>query len=160
VNSNFPNDQIPSLSTSETRWGWTIGPFAGKNNGKASTSSDLTSNKFVANIYAGAAQCDVCKGRYVGYISVSTGTDNSLTLKVFFSNNVSGTEFHVYIGTTPVPVVGGKATLAPGQYTYNLAPSDFTPISGGLKKVFYNIPSNDDWWFIFHTVTSGCGCGR
>lgn len=87
------------------RWGWTNGP--------------LNAGSCTFDIYAGAGQCDVKKGTFVGTLSVEY--DGS-TVTVSFDADPAGSwnweETHLYIGNDPLPVdVNGDTTVAPGQYT-------------------------------------------
>lgn len=86
------------------RWGWTIGPLA------PGTFGDY-------EIYAGAAQCDIAKGAYVGTVHVDY---NGVAATVTFLNMISPytlEETQVYVGNGILPQDNGFNTVAPGQYT-------------------------------------------
>ena len=84
------------------RWGWSIGPL-----GVGTTSHD---------IYAGAGQCDLGKGEFVGVLTVSY--DGSTATVIY--DTAAGYHFdetHVYVGNEILPRdVNGDYTVAPGQY--------------------------------------------
>jgi hypothetical protein len=112
-------------------------------------------------VYAGAGQCDILKGRYIGYIQVNVNYNTrDVKLRMYITNGVSLSEYHFYIGNTPVPVVDGKATVAPGQYPYPKQTSDqlVSGTTGYFERTFYGAaPASGDIFFIFHAVTNGCG---
>jgi hypothetical protein len=110
---------IGSSFISTNRWGWTNGPI-----GPGSYSFD---------IYAGAGQCDLSKGTYVGTLSVVY--DGSVAQVTYtMQPGFTMSETHLYIGSEPLPRNDGEYTVAPGQYgnIHNLsaATSDSFNISG------------------------------
>lgn len=78
-------------------------------------------------VYAGAGQCDLKKGTFVGYLDgsyVGGKLNLAYNLNWPFTLNVS----HLYIGTTPLPVKNGKLVTAPGQFK-NSAPIVNLPVT-------------------------------
>lgn len=111
-----------------SRWGWTMGPF----NAEFSQTWD---------VYAGAGQCDITKGRKVGTLAVSyVGTQ--LTLLFTPDSDVTLYENQVWVGSTPGPCKSSGCSKgynpAPGQYNYDLSDSPIT-----IETPFY---------VIFHAV--------
>lgn len=84
-------------------WGWSNGLF---------NSSD---DAHVLDIYAGASGCDLGKGTKVGTLTVEyDGSEAVITYD-------TGAEFwlketHSFVGTSPLPVVGGSETIDPSKY--------------------------------------------
>jgi hypothetical protein len=70
-------------------------------------------------MYASAAQCDLSKGFDVGEAAISFVGDN-LTVDILLDKETYYLEStHVYVGSTPVPMTGGKnpkPTFSPGQF--------------------------------------------
>ena len=82
------------------RWGWSNGALA--------------EGSYTFDIYAGAGQCDLSKGTYVGQLTVdySNGVAN-VTFTTFSLYNM--VETHLYVGNEPL-ARNGEYTVAPGQY--------------------------------------------
>jgi hypothetical protein len=70
-------------------------------------------------MYASAAQCDLSKGFDVGEAAISFVGDN-LTVDILLDKETYYLEStHVYVGSTAVPMTGGKKhkpTFSPGQF--------------------------------------------
>lgn len=83
------------------RWGWSNG--------------ELIEGTYSFEIYAGAGQCDLTKGTYVGDLTVvySNGT---ATATYIMLPEYTMAETHLYIGNEPLPRKDGEYTVAPGQY--------------------------------------------
>ena len=83
------------------RWGWTNGA--------------LGAGVYAFEIYAGAGQCDLSKGTFVGILNVIY--DGSSAYVSFDLNAPYGlTETHLYIGSGLLASNNGEFTVAPGQY--------------------------------------------
>lgn len=84
-------------------WGWTIGP--------------LTEGDYSYDIYAGAGQCDISKGVFVGTVDVSY-TNGEVNVTYNIDKEYEVKETHTYAGNNMFPTKkNGQATVAPGQYT-------------------------------------------
>jgi hypothetical protein len=89
------------------RWGWTNGPVG--------------PGTYLLDIYAGAAQCDLAKGTFVGQLAVDyDGATVMASFEMF--DDYFMQETHLYVGNARLPTYKqGKAlveTVAPGQYPY------------------------------------------
>ena len=119
-----------------SRWGWT---------------NLIPEGEYTLPLYAGAAQCNTEKGEHVGNVSISYGGGTMVVTYTTF-DGFSMSEVHVYVGTGKYPMQGKKATVAPGQFTFNAASLDrvveytvtFTNVSGPV-------------WVIAHAVTCDIG---
>lgn len=94
------------LDNGFNRWGWTNGP--------------LTTGAYFFDLFAGAGQCDITKGAFVGILRVNydeeTGT---ATIDFEMLNGFVLSETHLYIGNDPYPTDNnGISTVAPGQFPY------------------------------------------
>lgn len=100
---NSDDDHACFSEAGFSRWGWTIGP--------------LTPGTYTYDIYAGAGQCDIFRGQFVGTITISyNGTDVSASYDL--TSGFSNSETHLYAGTSPFPRKNnGRYTVAPGQYS-------------------------------------------
>lgn len=90
------------------RWGWTNGPLA--------------EGSYVFDIYAGAGQCDLDKGTFVGTLTIEyyAGTAE-VTYLMTETDAYTGMaytmiETHLYAGSDILPTNNGAYTVAPGQY--------------------------------------------
>ncbi len=85
------------------RWGWSIYlPGTGT---------------YTFPVYAGAGQCDINKGTYVGDVTVVYSANGTVTFSYDFEEGFSASETHFYAGKTTVARdKKGKPTVAPGQY--------------------------------------------
>jgi hypothetical protein len=87
-----------------SQWGWTTGP--------------LGPGCYNLDIYAGAAQCNIYKGKKVGYLTVYyNGAAASITYHMYSGYKMD--ETHLYVGSDPLPSNNGSYTVAPGQYPYS-----------------------------------------
>ena len=88
-----------------SRWGWSVHlPEPGEG---------------YFNLFAGAGQCDLDKGTYVGRVYIYFNDDKSITHKeVELIDGWELNELHLYSGDEPLPQKkNGDWTVAPGQYT-------------------------------------------
>ena len=114
------------------RWGWT---------------NQIVEGEYTLPLYAGAAQCNTENGEHVGNVSITYGGGTMVVTYTIFEG-FSMSEVHIYVGAGKYPLKRGKATVAPGQYTYNVGSLDkvveytatFTGVSGPV-------------WVIAHAVT-------
>jgi hypothetical protein len=115
-------------------WGWTNGPLSPR------------CRAYVFDIYAGAAQCDLWRGKKVGYLKVNyNGSTATVTYNMFYGHKITKT--HLYIGSTPIPP--NNKPGVPGQYPYH--DDDATLVTD--TKVIYVIPVNGgDIYIIAHAV--------
>ena len=94
-------------------------------------------------VYAGAGQCDITKGTYVGDVTVVYG-GGTATFNYAFEPGFSTEETHFYAGTTPTPLKKqGKnwvPTVAPGQYYI----SSNLP-STGIYIIAHAVVCSSDW---------------
>jgi hypothetical protein len=111
-------------------WGWTNGPLG------------IGCYRFP--IYAGAAQCDISKGKHVGYLNVYyDGSKAVVTYNMFYGHKM--TETHLYIGPTPIPP--NNKPGVPGQYPYH--DDDATLVTDTMVR--YVIPlDGGDIYIIAH----------
>ena len=85
-------------------WGWSNGP--------------LPPDIYTFDIYAGAGQCDISKGRLVGTLTIDY--DGSTAIVIYsMDEGFTMKETHLYIDNDPLPINHkGECTTAPGQYPY------------------------------------------
>jgi hypothetical protein len=126
------------------RWGWSIGPLA-------QGTFDLS-----FKIYAGAGQCDLSKGVYVGDLLVSYGFDGDLSATYIMQTGYHMRETHLYYGSTPLPQDGGKDTVAPGKYT--ALHSDMEP--DPTTDYYHKSGLSGDIYIVAHAVTCGSAIRR
>jgi hypothetical protein len=86
-----------------SQWGWT----------NKIPSGDET---YTWELWAAAGQCDTGKGTLVGTVTV-TRTNGTVNVVFNVADGYDLQNTHVYVGTNEYPVVRGKKTVAPGQYT-------------------------------------------
>lgn len=95
------------MGLKEKRWGWTNGP--------------LDPGYYSMDLYAGAGQCDIDKGEFVGELTLRI-VDGQATVTYTTTGEWFMQETHLYLGTQTLPwVLQGKRyvpTLAPGQFPY------------------------------------------
>jgi hypothetical protein len=108
-----------------SQWGWTNGP--------------LGPGTYTFDIYAGAAQCNIYKGKKVGWLTVNyNGSTASVTYNMFYGYKMD--ETHLYVGTNPLPKKNGSYTVSPGQYPYshdlNNASTDSYTVTGLCGKIY------------------------
>ncbi|MFD2725924.1 hypothetical protein [Hyunsoonleella rubra] len=109
----------PTLNAN--RWGWTIK--------MEETVGGATVKTF--DIYAGAGQCDVSKGAFVG-TATATYENGTVSIDYNLADGASLTEEHFYAGTNKYPTnKKGKVTLAPGQYSIG------TGLSGDIYVIIH-----------------------
>jgi len=100
------------------RWGWTIGP--------------LGPGSYVFDIYAGAGQCDLSKGAFVGNLTVAY--DNAVASVCYAA--APGAEFeetHLYVGHLPLPLdKKDNPTVAPGLYPLSGSGGLDVPSTGNI----------------------------
>jgi len=106
------------------RWGWSNGPIG--------------AGHYEWPVYAGAGQCDLTKGTWVGtlvidydgaWITVTYNIDPAFSLE----------ETHLFIGSARFPLKNGSPTVAPGQY-------------GNAGQTSYTLPATGDIYVIAHAV--------
>lgn len=118
------------------RWGWSNGPLV-----------DSPQMSYY-NLYAAAGQCDPAKGVLVGRMDVQY-LNGTVSIVISTISPYTLDETHLYIGDTVVPVVNGKATVAPGQYSYShdltAAKADYYTINGVTGSIY----------LILHAVVCG-----
>jgi hypothetical protein len=135
------------------RWGWTNMCEADEDGYYSET----------LPLYAGAAQCELCKGSLVGSVDIEySGGVVTVTYKVFDEFLLEGV--HIYVGGPEdgdkLPSINGVYTVAPGQYgcsddTVNedycmVSPSD---ISYSFQATFEGISTR--FYVIAHAVVAG-----
>ncbi|PKP29270.1 MAG: hypothetical protein CVU01_00740, partial [Bacteroidetes bacterium HGW-Bacteroidetes-18] len=123
------------------RWGWT---------NKLSPSAE----PYTFDLYAGAAQCNVGKGTKVGEVIV-TYNNGKVTVEYDMIYGYSMSEAHVYIGCEPYPMIKGKQTVAPGQFTFN---ADNLDHSSGIIVSTPDQSVSGDIYVIAHAVTCELIC--
>ena len=115
------------------RWGW--------------TNQITVEGSYELDLYAGAAQCNIAKGAYVGKVTVNyLGTTATVTYMI--EEGYAMSEAHIYVGCEMYPTKNGTNTVAPGQYTYN---------AGSLDHVYqYSVEFTDideeGFYIIAHAV--------
>jgi hypothetical protein len=121
------------------RWGWTNGPVG------------LDNNVTYYYIYAGAGQCDVSKGTFVGQLVIYNNHDGTLTAFVDLEPGYGLSETHLYIGSDPLPKDNnGNPTVAPGQYPYI-----HENLNGANTDSFTVEGVSSGYYLIFHAVVCG-----
>jgi hypothetical protein len=128
------------------RWGWTNGAYA--------------PGTYTFKIYAGAGQCDLSKGIYVGDLTVVyAGTSANVSYNLIGTNpstNLPYTlrEVHLYVGNEEFPKIANGAQA--GEYT--IAPGKFPYKSTGLTGSSYSFTVNNlsgSVYIIAHAVVHG-----
>lgn len=107
---------IPTFSN----WGWT-----NKLNERGTTD--------VMELWAAAGQCNTSKGTLVGSVTVAYGANGMVSASYSVAAPYMLKETHFYAGKTMFPMVGKKATVAPGQYTNN------GPFSGAIWTIAHAV---------------------
>jgi hypothetical protein len=115
------------LGYSFTKWGWTNGPLPPRG------------SAYVFDIYAGAAQCDLSKGKKVGWLTINyNGSEAFITYNMFFGYKMD--ETHLYVGSKPWPKKNGEYTVTPGQFPYshdlNNASTDSYRVTGLSGNIY------------------------
>jgi len=120
------------LGQSFNNWGWTNGPLP------------PSCHVRVFDIYAGAAQCKLSKGKKVGYLTVNyNGSTALVTYNMYYGYKMD--ETHLYVGSYPWPKKNGDYTVAPGQYPYS---HDLNNASTDQ----YTVPASGNIYIIAHAV--------
>ncbi len=83
-------------------WGWT---------------NPILPGTYTWPLWAAAGRCDISKGTQAGTVTVVYGANGRVTVTYNVGAPYLLKETHVYAGTTQFPMVRGKPTVAPGQYT-------------------------------------------
>lgn len=119
------------------RWGWSIGPL----------SPGMSASY---EIYAGAGQCDLLKGAYVGTLTVAyDGAFVDATYRMI--GNYVMQQTHFYADIDPMPKDDrGKFTVAPGRYTDQHYLNDATIDSFSIGNY-----RNETIYVVAHAVTCG-----
>lgn len=128
------------------RWGWTNGPYA--------------PGTYIFKIYAGAGQCDLSKGIYVGDLTVVySGTSANVSYNLIGTNPSTNLPYtlrdvHLYVGNEEFPKIANGAQA--GEYT--IAPGKFPYKSSGLTGSSYSFTVNNlsgSVYIIAHAVVHG-----
>jgi hypothetical protein len=131
------------------RWGWT----------NMCVTDDEGLYLETLPMYAGAAQCDICRGAFVGNVTIDYSGGGNLTVRysvfdVFFLNEV-----HIHVdGRDKVPFVGSSYTVAPGQYGCGTHTDDACSVSVNntdyvFEATFTDVPAT--FYVIAHAVVAG-----
>ena len=92
------------INTGNNKWGWTNGP--------------LSEGKYIFDLYAGAAKCDLKKGTLVGKLYVEY-LNGKVSVSYQMLYGYEATESHLFIGNDYLPKdKKGNYTNAPGQLTH------------------------------------------
>ena len=103
------NTCFMELGLNSNRWGWSV------------MLKDYRTYDF--GLFAGAGQCSLDKGTYVGNVQVTFNSDGSVSYdenSITIEDGFDLKDLHFYAGDTPTPINknNGEPTVAPGQY-YN-----------------------------------------
>ncbi|MCY1722356.1 T9SS type A sorting domain-containing protein, partial [Prolixibacteraceae bacterium Z1-6] len=131
-----------------SRWGWTNKITVG-----------ITDT---LDVYAGAGQCDLSKGTWVGTVELSFG-DDTMYVNYDLMDGYVMSEAHIYAGVEKYPGIKngkhkGEPTVAPGQYTVVWEQGD--PATE-LKVALTNLPEGTtEIYVIVHSVVCvpTCDC--
>jgi hypothetical protein len=139
---DIPDSRKPGHSLF-SRWGW--------------TNYFPEPDDYSMKLYAGAGQCDISKGTYVGDVTVSW--DGLLVTVEYIPNpGIYLSQVHLYIGYDSIPsmMVGNrkKYTVAPGQYTFK----DEDAIVNNKAEFVIDLTKEDPFWIIAHAVTCTRTC--
>ena len=122
------------LKINSNSWGW---------------STQLTgTGPWTLNLYSGAAQCNTSNGDFVGTVDV-TRSGNTVTVTYHINPGYGMNEAHIYVGSTRYPVVKGKSTVSPGQFTWN---SGRLNMEDGLTAQFTVSSKSTTFYLIAHAV--------
>lgn len=142
VSTCFDEEIIEDVSW--PRWGWTNGPI------------EEGSGEMTYDIYAGAGQCDLSKGKRVGELTVNysagtfTATYRMTETSPYTDEFYTMTETHLYVGTDPYPMKKGDYTVDPGHYGNVDDDHDY------ITEYTYEITGlSGPVYFIAHAVVSG-----
>jgi len=118
------------------KWGWTMGP--------------LEEGFYSFLMYAGAGQCILDNGTLVGNVYLDYGGGIATVRYV-----AAGDEFrevHLWVGSTPLPLVDGVPTAAPGQFPYHDSAMDpdgvitITGLSGPIHIAAHAVVDGETAW--------------
>jgi hypothetical protein len=123
------------LNDGFTQWGWT----------------NKITGSVTLDLYAGAAQCLISKGKKAGTVAITYVSGGSVKLVYNLLPGFTMTEAHVYVGYAKYPTINGKATVAPGQYPYSATGLSLT----GPAALTVNYPGTftGTIYVIAHAVT-------
>lgn len=148
VNADYSTcfDEEIIANVSFNRWGWTNGLIS------------ENSGEHTFDIYAGAGQCNLAKGTFVGTLTANyTGGTFKVTFTIteqsFFTNALyTLLETHLYVGSDPYPQMkNNKYTVAPGQYGNQKSHDNITEYTYEISGL------SGDIYFIAHSVVNGFG---
>jgi hypothetical protein len=109
------------------------------------------------DIFAGAAHCDVTKGRFVGQVVVEllgNGTISSVLITTS-GNPLFFSSLSMYAGSRPLPVDRrGAYVTAPGQFPIQYAFSEY-PESFDATSLFANRVYTSPVYFVMHMNMCG-----
>jgi hypothetical protein len=121
---------IPGVQSNN--WGWSNGLIGAGN--------------YTWPIYAGAGQCNIGNGTYVGDLIVNYNPPN-ITVTYFMLDGYVINATHLYVGSQILPMKNNKYTTAPGQYPYKHKYPD-----GMQSDTFTLTGFNGDIYVVGHTV--------
>ena len=115
------NDEIievfPFCDNGFSNWGW---------------SNLMEAGSYELDLYAGAGQCDISKGTYVGYVEITY--NGGFNYEYHMEPGFYLTEYHIYAGSNMFPKLrNGRNTVAPGQY------SILSPLSGEIYVIAHGV---------------------
>jgi hypothetical protein len=124
LDTNDPLDVIEVFSFCDNgfnNWGW---------------SNYMGTGLYTLDLYAGAGQCDISKGTYVGYVEINY--NGGFNYEYHIEPGFELTEYHIYAGSTMFPQQargrnGFVNTTAPGQY------SILSPLSGDIYVIAHGV---------------------
>ena len=137
-----------------SRWGWT-NKFVFDNPGTQAAS---------LKVYAGAADCDLCKGSFVGNFDIVYSGGN-LTVKYTLFDEFSLDEVHLHVAgpdnVDKVPSIDGVYTVAPGNFgcgTHHTDDEDYCIVSPSntdsvFEARFGDVP--ETFYVIAHAMVAG-----
>lgn len=119
----YATDGICFIDEGFGNWGWTI-PISEE-------------GVYTFALYAGAGQCNLAKGTYVGTVAVTYG-NGTVTVDFNLELGYELVEQHVYAGKTMFPKdKKGNDTVAPGQYYIE------DDLSGAIYVIVHAVVG---WW--------------
>jgi hypothetical protein len=128
------------------RWGWT---------NKAEEEDYLGT----LPMYAGAAQCDPCRGYYVGDVDIDYDSGTAiLTVTYAVKDGFSLNDVHLHVdGQDMVPYFKGSPTVAPGSFGCGTHKQESCSVSVSTDSVFKAIIANvpATFYVIAHAAVSG-----
>ncbi|MCE4566297.1 T9SS type A sorting domain-containing protein [Maribellus sp. CM-23] len=131
------------------RWGWTNRVKVGQD------------SVYTLDVYAGAGQCDLSKGTWVGTVTL-TFSGSTMNVLYDLEEGYVISEAHIYAGTNMYPTWRngkhkGEYTVAPGQYTVVW---ENEPPATGLDVQLTGVSNGDYIFVIVHSVVCipTCDC--